>query len=247
MKILNGLGLKHVIVSVAILMSYISSAQAVNLKFLYNTYEGEASSFKIKVGDSIVDTGTIKYSLDKNVIANSFMSLDFDTMSAQQEIDLLATSAVIESLGLQPIRFRSIETGGFIVTQITPDTVIDVSLNGSFTATDPNSIFGEITWTNTKRSTGIIRGAIIIPPVVIGGEYKWDDDGKGDGEVTQPTCPPCGGDDVSFTGGGSAIAVPWETDALPVVGSTVLFGLGVWTKRKRKLSNFSEKDNTKIS
>jgi hypothetical protein len=27
-------------------------------------------------------------------------------------------------------------------------------------------------------------------------------------------------------------AVPWETDALPVIGSTVLFGLGLWTKRK---------------
>jgi hypothetical protein len=29
-----------------------------------------------------------------------------------------------------------------------------------------------------------------------------------------------------------ATAVPWETDALPVIGSTVLFGLGVWGKRK---------------
>ncbi|MBO1052824.1 MAG: PEP-CTERM sorting domain-containing protein [Dolichospermum sp. DET73] len=27
-------------------------------------------------------------------------------------------------------------------------------------------------------------------------------------------------------------AVPWETDALPVLGSTILFGIGVWTKRK---------------
>ncbi|QJB46797.1 hypothetical protein [Dolichospermum flos-aquae] len=27
-------------------------------------------------------------------------------------------------------------------------------------------------------------------------------------------------------------AVPWETDTLPVLGSTILFGIGVWTKRK---------------
>jgi hypothetical protein len=27
-------------------------------------------------------------------------------------------------------------------------------------------------------------------------------------------------------------AVPWETDALPVIGSTILFGFGVWAKRK---------------
>jgi hypothetical protein len=26
--------------------------------------------------------------------------------------------------------------------------------------------------------------------------------------------------------------VPWETDALPVIGSTVLFGLGLWAKNK---------------
>jgi hypothetical protein len=26
--------------------------------------------------------------------------------------------------------------------------------------------------------------------------------------------------------------VPWETDALSVIGTTLLFGLGVWTKRK---------------
>jgi hypothetical protein len=29
-----------------------------------------------------------------------------------------------------------------------------------------------------------------------------------------------------------ATAVPWETDALPVVGSTILFGAGLWAKRK---------------
>jgi hypothetical protein len=27
-------------------------------------------------------------------------------------------------------------------------------------------------------------------------------------------------------------AVPWETDTLPLVGSTVLFGLGLWAKQK---------------
>jgi hypothetical protein len=31
-----------------------------------------------------------------------------------------------------------------------------------------------------------------------------------------------------------ATAVPWETDALSVVGTTLLFGFGIW--RKNKLS-----------
>jgi hypothetical protein len=30
----------------------------------------------------------------------------------------------------------------------------------------------------------------------------------------------------------SVEAVPWETDTLPLVGSTVLFGLGLWAKNK---------------
>ena len=33
----------------------------------------------------------------------------------------------------------------------------------------------------------------------------------------------------------SASAVPWETDALSVIGVTTLFGFGVWNKRKRKV------------
>ena len=30
----------------------------------------------------------------------------------------------------------------------------------------------------------------------------------------------------------TATPVPWETDALPVIGSTVLFELGLWAKNK---------------
>lgn len=38
--------------------------------------------------------------------------------------------------------------------------------------------------------------------------------------------------------------VPWETDSLPVVGSTILFGLGLWGKRKlaQKQINQEEKN-----
>jgi hypothetical protein len=40
----------------------------------------------------------------------------------------------------------------------------------------------------------------------------------------------------SIDGAGSSVtAVPWETDALSVIGVTTLFGFGVWTKRKRKV------------
>ena len=46
-------------------------------------------------------------------------------------------------------------------------------------------------------------------------------------------------DNVNVT---PAVAVPWETDALPVVGSTVLFGLGIWGKHKLAQRKTDKKD-----
>jgi hypothetical protein len=40
----------------------------------------------------------------------------------------------------------------------------------------------------------------------------------------------------------SAVAVPWETDTLSVVGSTVLFGLGLWGKHKLTQKKNNKKD-----
>lgn len=39
------------------------------------------------------------------------------------------------------------------------------------------------------------------------------------------------------------VAVPWETDALPVVTSTILFGLGLWLKRKYQQNKYSQDFN----
>ena len=39
------------------------------------------------------------------------------------------------------------------------------------------------------------------------------------------------------------VAVPWETDALPVVTSTILFGLGLWLKRKYQENKYSQDFN----
>ncbi|MDM3859799.1 MAG: hypothetical protein PT118_08160 [Aphanizomenon gracile PMC644.10] len=36
------------------------------------------------------------------------------------------------------------------------------------------------------------------------------------------------------------VPVPWETDALPVVGSTIFFGLGLWSKRKFEKNKYSQ-------
>ena len=46
-------------------------------------------------------------------------------------------------------------------------------------------------------------------------------------------------DDFTFT---SATPVPWETDALSVIGSTVIFGLGLWGKQKFAQHQKDKKD-----
>ena len=52
------------------------------------------------------------------------------------------------------------------------------------------------------------------------------------------------GGDVNTTSINSEIvAVPWETDALPVVTSTILFGLGLWLKRKYQENKYSQDFN----
>ncbi|QEI40724.1 hypothetical protein BMF77_01296 [Dolichospermum sp. UHCC 0315A] len=45
---------------------------------------------------------------------------------------------------------------------------------------------------------------------------------------------------INGVSGVSVAAVPWETDALPVVGSTILFGLGLWSKRKFEKNKYSQ-------
>lgn len=52
------------------------------------------------------------------------------------------------------------------------------------------------------------------------------------------------GGNVNTTSINSEIAaVPWETDALPVVTSTILFGLGLWLKRKYQENKYSQDFN----
>ena len=36
----------------------------------------------------------------------------------------------------------------------------------------------------------------------------------------------------AFSVDNASVAVPWEMDSLSVIGSTLLFGFGVWAKQK---------------
>jgi hypothetical protein len=84
---------------------------------------------------------------------------------------------------------------------------------GSFTANNEP-------WSHAP-SLGQLQGANLVNPNLGQNFY-----------LTQPAIHDAGGGNFH-----TVTPVPWETDALPVVGSTVLFGLGVWAKSKFAKSN----------
>jgi hypothetical protein len=96
------------------------------------------------------------------------------------------------------------------------------SINGvspnAFIVTGGNITFADATFmsnTNEVFLAFVTAGVLPDPPngsSILYGPVTFFDD-------TQP---------ATFT----ATPVPWETDALPVIGSTVLFGFGLWAKNK---------------
>ncbi|MFM7573712.1 MAG: hypothetical protein ACKO4S_11360, partial [Snowella sp.] len=78
-----------------------------------------------------------------------------------------------------------------------------------------------------------------------GGDFVHHNNGTNFGALTTTNWHGQGGTygDTAFTASfSSPVAVPWETDALPVVGSTVLFGLGIWGKHKLAQTKTDKKD-----
>jgi hypothetical protein len=78
-----------------------------------------------------------------------------------------------------------------------------------------------------------------------GGDFVFYNNGANFGALTTTNWDGQEGSrgDAAFTASfSSSVAVPWETDALPVFGSTVLFGLGIWGKRKLAQKKTNKKD-----
>ncbi|MDB9437692.1 hypothetical protein PN450_13015 [Dolichospermum lemmermannii CS-548] len=77
-----------------------------------------------------------------------------------------------------------------------------------------------------------------------GGKFVFSNNDADFGALTTTDWDSVGFDfgDSAFTASfsSSPVSVPWETDALPVVGSTILFGLGLWSKRKFEKNKYSQ-------
>ena len=114
--------------------------------------------------------------------------------------------------------------GSTVLANFTNPTPPSVGINADYTFTPTSSfVFQSSTtyWLNLTASAGEFDWNASFPGVAPSGiatfgEYQIDGGPSGTRNSFQI----------------NATAVPWETDALPVVGSTVLFGLGLWGKRK---------------
>lgn len=81
---------------------------------------------------------------------------------------------------------------------------------------------------------GTTGQAIVSTNPYAGGEFVYLNNGGDFGLLTTNGWNTFPNSDVAFTASfSSPVAVPLETDALPVLGSTIFLGLGIWGKRKR--------------
>ncbi|MBS9385319.1 MAG: hypothetical protein HEQ24_14295 [Dolichospermum sp. BR01] len=96
------------------------------------------------------------------------------------------------------------------------------SFNWNFASTDQDQAFVTIANNNIQPLTG--NNGIYSYAFTSPGSYNI---GIGVVDVTGST-----GVSTLTLSNAQIQAVPWETDALPILGSTILFGIGVWAKRK---------------
>ena len=89
----------------------------------------------------------------------------------------------------------------------------------AFIVTGGNITFADAGFLSNTNVLLVFVTAGVFQPSPNGASILIDSSSSGFINDTQP---------ATFT----ATPVPWETDALPVIGSTVLFGLGLWAKQK---------------
>ena len=204
------------------------SASAITVTQPFNDFSGTFSSVDLVIDGELLSTGEISVSLDPTL--KSTVTFDTDSSSSIFDLNLLLNFPLLGDLGENALPINIIETGPYTINE----TNLIANVTGGGTVVS-ESLFAGVTFSNSNDWDAYIEGST---PIFKGGlRWRYRSNGQVD--------PPSGSPSSPIEGTGEAVSVPWETDALSVVGSTVLFGLGVWTKRKRKLSKSSEKDNTK--
>lgn len=171
-------------------------------------------------GTTLIDTNRTK--------SVSFSLPSGDSYNLDNVILRLSTSYSTGDVPLLTIRNDGAGTAGStVLANFTNPTPPSVGTNADYTFT-PTSSFAfqpnNTYWLYLTASAGVFswnRSNPAVAPSGIATFGQYQSNGSGTSTVYN-----------SFQINATAAAVPWETDALPVVGSTVLFGLGLWGKRK---------------
>ena len=179
---------------------------------------GAVATLGMVGGGFVFPAQAIVYNVSANLAGGGTLSGFFDyTPTTYTDWDFTVSGT---TLGLGQFNTTYDTNSSFILSS--DSTGLQVALNGSNIGTG-NYQYIHLSFTDALtgvagQNTTLVRGTNPLTPSIMAA-----DGGGGFASI------------VINNSGSSVTAVPWETDALSVIGATTLFGFGVWTKRKRKV------------
>ena len=179
---------------------------------------GAVATLGMLGGGFVSPAQAVVYNVSANLAGGGTLSGSFDYTPTNYTNWDFTVSGV--ALGLGQFNTTYNTNSSFILSS--NSTGLQVGLNGS-DISGGNYQYIHLVFTNALtgvagQSTTLVQGTNPSTPSIMAA-----DGGGGFASV------------IINNSGSSATAVPWETDALSVIGATTLFGFGVWTKRKRKV------------
>ena len=186
-------------------------------------------------------------------LASSLGAIAFSTPAYSINVDLATfdsigdvtnNNTVIQSGTLDTVDVDSLESFlSFTPGSLDPDTTYygsAIKQTLSFNAGDQFSFDWTSTIDNQDQAFVAINNAIQV--LSTGSSYSYTFATAGNYQVAMGVIDllDATGPSTLTLSNAQIQAVPWETDALPVVGTTLLFGIGIW--KKYKSSNSSDLD-----
>jgi len=181
---------------------------------------GAVATLGMLGGSFVSPAQAIVYNVSANIAGGGTLSGSFDYTPTNYS-DWNLTVAGTNFLGSSVFNATYDTSSSFIASS--DSTGLQVALNGSDLSGN-NYQYIHLIFTNALtgvagQGTTLVQGVNLPPtPSIMAAD-------GGGGAATL----------LINNSGSSVTAVPWETDALSVIGATTLFGFGVWTKRKRKV------------
>ncbi|MFM7575197.1 MAG: hypothetical protein ACKO4S_19050 [Snowella sp.] len=193
--------------------AFVSPAQAITL----NGFDSWFSAGGVTVGDKT-------FTLD---------SFSANWANADININEIGVGSGIYQVAVNPINASTPDTYTFrySVTVNDPNfTIVSANLNSNVTnATTTTNVTSGGFGGTALGSSPLVSTGVLATTGLFGGQSTVFFENS----TVLDSAPGSVINSVSNTV--TQVPVPWETDALSVIGVTTLFGFGVWNKRKRKV------------